>query len=132
MQLKKIIFYIPAIAIMAFIAYGSLTPSEKTEAFKLFNFEISDKLIHGVFYFILTLSFLYPIYKSELNSNWNILFISAIVFLYGIVMEIIQYFFIADRTGEFYDVLANTGGIVMAVLIFKVYRHQIKKRILTL
>ncbi len=128
MRVKKFLFYLPAIAMMAFIAYGSLTPGEKAEALNFLNVEIPDKLIHGVFYFILTLSFLYPLFKKHLKFNRNLLFILAVVFLYGVVLEILQLYFIKDRTGEFYDVLANTGGILIAVFVFKFYLNQFKNK----
>ncbi len=45
-------------------------------------------------------------------------------FIYGIILELLQSTITTHRTGDFLDVLANTFGILMGLLIF----NQISKK----
>jgi VanZ family protein len=124
MQTFKIKYFIPSILIAVAIAYGSLTTGNNETVKKFFNFDIPDKLIHAFFYFLLSLSLIYPVLIKNYRVHFNTLVLFFMIFLYGILMEIIQYFFIEGRSGEFYDVLANTGGILLAFLIMWIYKTK--------
>jgi VanZ family protein len=81
-----------------------------------------DKIIHFSLYFILTSLWLLDDYKARLKFNNSILFsivLSSVA--YGIIMEIVQKVIIQYRDGDFYDVLANTAGIILAFLLFRFY-----------
>jgi VanZ family protein len=109
-----------------FIAYGSLIPPDNESARKIFQFNIPDKLVHAAFYFLLTLSFMYPTILHKVNTHMNMVAAFSIIFGYGILMEILQYYFIEGRSGEILDVLANTGGIVLAFLLAFLFKNKIQ------
>lgn len=84
-----------------------------------------DKLVHFFFYFIAAILGVLLIKeqtKGRLNLSRSIIFATLIVIIYGIVIEVIQDTFTQSRSGELYDVLANSlGAFLGAGLIFKLF-----------
>ena len=84
-----------------------------------------DKLVHFFFYFvaaILGVLLIREQTKGRLNLSRSIIFATLIVIIYGIVIEVIQDTFTQSRSGELYDVLANSlGAFFGAGLIFKLF-----------
>ena len=89
----------------------------------------SDKVIHFCFYFVLTLLLL----KSIKNKfKYKYLIVIYIAVSYGIVIEVLQSSFTLTRKADLYDVIANTIGVICAVLlnkyIFKSISSNISKK----
>lgn len=96
----------------------------------LFSFKIDadpklaneDKLAHLFFYFVLTV-LLSRFFKKEIRVdlvNKNGLVLSVIfAFTYGTVIEFLQWAFTTTRSAEWKDVLANSLGILTAVIFLK-------------
>ncbi|GBE36855.1 vanZ like family protein [bacterium BMS3Bbin07] len=86
---------------------------------------VSDKFAHFVAYFI-TASLCYCAFKREKLSF--LVFLGVAVFLYGITIEIIQYF-LPYRDFSVGDIIANASGIASFFVIWGVYsRIVIRKR----
>jgi hypothetical protein len=47
------------------------------------------------------------------------LYAFSIAFIYGLIIELIQYYFILYRTAEFWDIIANFVGCIIGLLMFK-------------
>ncbi len=72
-----------------------------------------DKLVHFLFYFfaaILGVLLIREQTKGHLNLYRSISISTLFAIVYGIVIEVIQNTFIQYRSGESYDVLANSIG----------------------
>ncbi|MBT8182751.1 MAG: VanZ family protein [Eudoraea sp.] len=72
-----------------------------------------DKVVHFLFYFvaaILGILLIRERTKGKLNLSRSVLITVLIVIIYGIVIEVIQNTFTLNRSGELYDVLANSLG----------------------
>lgn len=72
-----------------------------------------DKVVHFIFYFVA--SFLGVLLireqtKGQLNLSRAVIISMLAVIIYGIVIEVIQNTFTLNRSGELYDVLANSLG----------------------
>ena len=113
--------------ILVLITYGSLGEGD-TKNFELFHFEHSDKLIHAIMYFSLTISLAYGmVKKTGVFKNWMVyLVVTAVPLSYGIFMEILQYLITATRHGEWADFAANLIGIGLAFFLSLVY-YNLKK-----
>lgn len=115
-----------AISFTIIITTGSLI---STNAIPKVDFEISDKTIHTTAYFFLfvvwaiyaTLS----IYKA--SKAKIILLTSVLIFIYGIIIEVIQENFVPTRQADLFDVLANTIGILLGILFFNLSIKNILK-----
>jgi VanZ family protein len=109
----------------AFIALCCLVSMNNFEAVPLEGPDI-DKYVHGTFYFVFTfLWFYYFKFKSwSLNKRLVLVFIIAVLF--GIAMEICQSLFTDDRSADLKDVLANTTGSAIAVVVLWLLNKQKK------
>ncbi len=109
--LKDNIFFF-ALAITIGIICLSLIKMPKT------NIKISniDKLYHSFAYFTLTISWLLSFYKKP--EKKYVIVIGCIIL--GIIIEVLQGTLTIYRTGDYLDVLANSFGVLLALLIFNV------------
>jgi VanZ family protein len=73
-----------------------------------------DKVYHSIAYFTLAIAWLIVYYKKP--NKKNIIVICCIIF--GIVIEVLQSKITVHRTGDYYDILANSSGVLFALLIF--------------
>ena len=102
-------FY-PSLIWFLIILLGSILPSSNVK-----EIEVSDKLIHFVFYAIFSF-FLFFLSHNEtlgldtLIKKWT--FVFTIGTLVGLSIEFIQYTLISSRSGEWIDVLANSIGLI--------------------
>lgn len=78
---------------------------------------ISDKILHAFGYFMLTLSWLLAYNVKSIPMIPSLLIASA-VFIYGIIIEILQGALTDYRQAELYDVVANFSGIAVATIFF--------------
>jgi VanZ family protein len=94
---------------------------------KLSNFLIPiDKIIH-VFIF-LALTFLWLSYVNSFLNNTKpigLFFILVVCLLYGILIEVIQEFYVSSREAEVFDVIANLLGVSLGLLFFRNYKNRI-------
>jgi VanZ family protein len=86
------------------------------------------KAAHMGEYGVLLLSFIYGFYKNKLSLNKVYLYSLLCTFLYACSDELHQYF-VGGRAGQFKDVLIDTsGGIIMLIIIATLF-HINKKRL---
>ena len=106
-------FYI-AFFLTLVVGVGSLIPLNSPSIPKL---DISDKLIHISAYFLISISWLLSIQDKAKMLKVNRL-IFTLILVYGIIIEVIQGVFTNYRQFDFFDILANLVGIILAFMIF--------------
>lgn len=116
-RIKKLLEHnLLTLAVLAtiIIAVLSLTAIPKIN----FGLEIksSDKILHILAYFTLSMVWFLALQKKMSNLYSRSFLIFSIV-IYGIILEILQGGITNYRTGDFYDVIANTIGVLLAVLL---------------
>lgn len=83
-----------------------------------------DKLEHLFAYMVLTLTFLVAFFKTG-NLTRRV---GVIIFLttgsYGVLMELLQFYFFEYRNFEWNDSIANLIGTVIGFLIFGVWQKR--------
>lgn len=93
-----------------------------------FNIKGSDKIAHFLAYFIFTLvwfMFWFFSKKSTTKFSKHLVKASVICFCYGLLMEVLQGLLTTYRSSEWFDVLANTSGIIFAVIILKLIENKL-------
>ena len=107
----KIIF----IAIFIAIAIGFLSLIKAPEPPIQISYQ--DKIYHIIAYFTLALTWMlsYPVSRQKKMIKYVIAF--GCVF-YGIIIEVLQTTLTTYRTASFLDVVANSVGVFVALLIF--------------
>ena len=106
-----------SIFIALIILYLSLTGSDTFDKVPLFNIPHLDKIVHFLMYAGLMTVILFENRKILILQS-QILFAALIPFFYGILMELLQASLTDTRSGNIYDALFNTSGIIAAVLIW--------------
>ncbi len=108
---KKLL--VAAILYTIVVTIAFLIPSIEEKPIDIKNF---DKALHVFIYVMLV--FLWLLYfRNRLNPKiWC--YILATIFLYGIIIEVLQMMLTTYRTGDYLDVLANTVGVVTALIFF--------------
>jgi VanZ family protein len=105
------------------IVFLSLVNLGKTLPVGFFNI---DKLYHFVAYFVLAFSWCLSLQKNELNVKF-MLWIGIAVILFGIILEVLQKYLTDYRTLDYGDALANSAGVLVAVLFFSSFFEKIQR-----
>jgi VanZ family protein len=79
--------------------------------------ENKDKFVHFVFYFVFVILW-FQFVKSYKLTNKTKLIVLFSAIGYGILMEICQGLFTTTRTADILDVLANSLGATVGLIIF--------------
>ena len=119
-------------------------PDETPPSFQIPNF---DKIVHTLMYFGLTGLLFVEYFNFTQNFKWKQTFafltknkiaddlrptsipnvpyfvLGASALLYGGLIEIIQEYFTPNRSGDWFDLLADFGGILLSLLLFFIVKH---------
>lgn len=95
------------------IAIASLAHISTPDVLKDKLIPHSDKIVHIGIYAIFSFLLLWDNKKNKSN-NLRLL----LSFLYGVLMEILQYLLTDYRSMEFNDVIANTIGVLTGLILF--------------
>ena len=112
---------------MLLVTFSSLYSFEGSSLSR-FNFPHRDKVAHFIFYFVAAvLGSLFFVEtkkeKSTLIKYLKILALSLIFF--GIIIEVIQGAMTVNRSGDFFDALANSLGVILGIIgIFIQFQGQ--------
>lgn len=123
--MRKFLFFI-ACSWTLIILIGCLISGEnlQTVSVSILGY---DKFLHALLYFGLVLVWLIYFNNAQKLSIKNSFFILFGSLLYGICIEFLQGTLTTDRTADFFDVLANTIGIVLGALFFKFIKPLLNK-----
>jgi len=116
-------FKLIALFITIAIAVLSLIKPSESSGLSLFKFENADKIQHLIAYFFLTLSWLFAI-KSSTKKIKVIITIIVLCVLYGTIIEVLQGIATSYRTADYRDIIANSVGITLAVIIFRLFYYK--------
>jgi VanZ family protein len=122
----KLLFLLPAILYTGLILYLSLINLADTPVKDL---GMSDKMMHGGAYFGLGLLWmLFATFTFEDKGLFKrIIVISVISIAFGIFIEVLQDTLTSYRQLDFYDILANTIGVVVAgVFVWSLRKYLIR------
>jgi VanZ family protein len=81
------------------------------------SFDLSDKLVHVLAYGVLCISWLLArfSYRRKPIPSFTM---ALLVFVYGIIIEVFQHIGTSHRQADWYDLLANLVGILMATALY--------------
>lgn len=114
-----------SVIIAMIIMYLSLAGSDNFNKVPFLNIPYFDKIAHFGMYFTFMAALLFE-NRIKINGFKNYFILALIPLGYGILMEVCQGLFTSTRTPSFFDVLANSSGIIIAILIW----YFVKPRIL--
>ena len=106
--------YAIAASFTLLIIFLSLAPTSKA----IDVIDVSDKTLHAFAYFVLALSWIFAIKSSHTLLKQKVS-IGFFVLLLSILLEILQESLTDYRTADYLDIIANTLGIIFAIVSFK-------------
>lgn len=120
MKIKHFLrYYFPVVAWMALIFLLSSIPGNGFDGEKDFWFYLQRKGAHVFEYFVLSILFARVFFWRGCRCWRSLVFAGIVSLLYAASDEFHQTF-IFDREGKFSDVLIDSTGIVLGLLVFKV------------
>jgi VanZ family protein len=94
-----------------------MADSQSFDQVPFLNIPHLDKIVHFLMYFGLMSVIIFE-HRKSINGSTQLILIALIPFTYGILIEILQLTITTSRSGNFYDVLANSTGIIISVIIW--------------
>ena len=88
-----------------------------------------DKFVHASIFFIeqifLVFALIHLPQKSFFRKNYK--WLSALFcIIYGGSLEIMQYYFFSERSGDVLDFIANSTGVISGLFLYKPLANKIK------
>ena len=118
---KSYMAYVPAILMTVGIAVVSLWEAPHLPR----EVAMHDKMMHGLMYTVLAVSWMVPVVKSQITNHksqiTNYLIVVFGVTAYGALMEVLQRYCMLTRSGEMADLLADFIGALIGVIIVGIY-----------
>ena len=125
MAFQKIKQYPITIIAFLLIGYLSFMNTEGIPEPKFFNFQGADLVVHFLMYSFLSFVFFFEHFKNRKSLNikyhWLLLFVSVLISISATV-EVLQPI-VAHRSCEFFDLLANTIGVIWGYIFFRLTLH---------
>ncbi|WP_227009136.1 VanZ family protein [Christiangramia fulva] len=93
------------------------------------GFNPTDKMLHaGAYLFLALLWEFYILLKRKDFKQYraNVLWVALACFIFGMLIEVLQGTLTSYRTPDWFDILANSTGIGLAVLIFLGFASLLK------
>jgi len=88
----------------------------------------ADKIFHLSAYFIFTVLWSFTfLLKFSFKIKRSILLATAFAILFGIFIEVLQGTYTSSRSFDYYDVLANTLGALIATIVLKIIATKYQK-----
>ncbi len=109
--MKRVWTYIPTILVAGIILYLSLMRNVHisfTDTIPYF-----DKIAHLLMYLALAFIFTYTMLRNQLSTTKTIILGSLLPIVYGGAIELLQEYYFSPRTGDWFDWIADTIGVVI-------------------
>lgn len=125
-------YYLPAPLAYLLISYLCLTkqpfPSDMDISF--FFFANIDKVVHAGLYFMTTTATLFQLLKMGKYDNKKLKIYWAMVLplSFGLMVEVVQHFFIEGRSGDVADFAANAVGVFTGYYAFRVVSARLSSK----
>lgn len=124
--------FIKAIIWAILIFLGSSISGNSLNEIKFINIPGLDKLIHFIWYFVLTLFTLAGTFKSlgKIKFFLYLIIVSTCV-SYGALMEYLQKTVFIARSMDIFDFIANSSGALFGAILFSsLYKRKIWRKLL--
>lgn len=113
-------YYVPAAAWIVLILFLCTLPGSELPSISLFDKLHMDKIVHFFLFGGTVILLAYGIYRQRGRANISVLVtITVIAILYGLAIEFIQKYMVANRSFELMDVVADAVGAITGALIFR-------------
>lgn len=115
-MLKKQKWLFIAILYTIFVLVVSLVKFDKPPKLSISN---TDKIVHFGIYFVFTIVWFMCFIETKVPKSVtkSIVKAAGLAFVFGVLIEVLQHINPIARSGDINDVIANTLGIIVAILV---------------
>ncbi|WP_343305055.1 VanZ family protein [Chitinophaga niabensis] len=118
--MRTILYYLPAMGWIVLILFLCTLPGSSIPKISILDKLHIDKVVHFVLFGGTVILLAYGYYKQNNGlSDLGLLSLVLVVTLYGLAIEFIQKYLVANRSFDMMDVLADGTGAAMGALIFR-------------
>ncbi|MFD1094219.1 VanZ family protein [Salegentibacter chungangensis] len=113
--------YTIALTVLSLVSLGKIS---------IGSFNPTDKMMHSGAYFLLVVIWmLYIVFRESNFSRYraNLLKVSGMAVLFGMLIEVLQGSFTSYRQPDWYDILANTTGVLFAAVSLLIFKNLLKR-----
>lgn len=111
-------FLLAAITWTVLVAYLCLTNAANIPKVSWLHIQNKDKIVHFTFYFVFTFLWVNALKQSnKLTPQKMKIYIFIAAFVFGVIIEICQGIIGKGRSADIIDVLANTSGSALSILM---------------
>ena len=114
-----------SILVALIILYLSLASASNFDKLPLSDIPLIDSIIHFGMYFGLMSVIIFE-NKKTLTKIGNLFITSLIPLFYGFLMELLQILITSTRTGSISDIIFNSAGIFVSVVMWLMIKPSIK------
>mgnify|MGYP001235131233 CR=1 FL=1 len=117
--------YYKTLIVSLFIFLASMIPGNEVNKVNWLSIPNIDKIIHLVMYFLLAMIMVYDVSHAKENlSSKRIFLISTLLpIFYGALLEILQLTLTNSRSGDFFDFVFNSIGVILAIILWSSLRN---------
>ena len=105
------------VAIAATIILAVLSLSAVPKLNLSLGIKAGDKYLHFIAYFGLSILWYFAL-RDKINEKVFKIVVPLGLILYGIILEGLQSGLTTYRTGDVYDAMANTAGVIVGMILF--------------
>lgn len=125
--MRTVLYFLPAMGWIVLILFLCTMPGSTLPKISFLDKLHADKVVHFVLFGGTVILLSYGYFKQNGSlSGLRLLSIVLVATLYGLAIEFIQKYLVANRSFDMMDVLADGAGAAAGALIF----HWIGKRFL--
>jgi VanZ family protein len=103
----------------------SLSGAESFGKMNFMGLKHADKAVHSIMYFVLAFVLFYQ-NRAIINNSKKLLVLAIIPLLFGAIIEFLQSWLTTTRKGDVFDFLFNIIGIVIAIIVWRLFREIYK------
>jgi glycopeptide antibiotics resistance protein len=107
----------------AVILLTTLLPSAAMPPVSIWDFFSFDSFAHAAMFAVLTFLMIVGLKKQfsfPKLKHFSFRIAFTLSFLFGVGIEFMQHYLIAGRMGDIFDVLSNTIGCLLGIVLFKI------------
>ena len=124
----KFSLFIPAILWFIITTVLLVLPGPDIPSVSFLDIIYFDKWVHAGLFGGMTFLFCFPFIKQFKASKKLLIYIAILSALYGVAMEYVQKYIAIDRDFDYFDMLADGIGCIIAYFVCTILKRRIEKK----
>ncbi|HVX28531.1 MAG TPA: VanZ family protein [Parafilimonas sp.] len=124
----KFSLFIPAIVWFVIATVLLVMPGPDIPSVSFLDKIYFDKWVHAGLFGGMTILFSYPFIKNFTLTKKLLIYIAIACALYGVTMEYVQKYFAFERDFDYYDMVADSVGCIIAYFVIMAFKRRLDKK----